>query len=167
MTMWDLLAEELSGGYQLPVPVVAIRLTGTVLLCGVIGLEREIKKDSAGLRTNIMVGLASATFALITIGLIRSDLSTDAAIRADPLRLVEAVTAGVAFLAAGIIIFAKGQVRGLTTGASMWLSAAIGLAIGLGFWIIAVMAAVAGVIVLTVLRRLEIFFGMKDGDDQA
>ena len=163
MTMWDMLADEFSGTFAIPVTVLAMRLAGTALLCGLIGLEREIKKDSAGLRTNIMIGLASATFALITIALVRSDLSTDAAIRADPLRLVEAVTAGVAFLAAGIIIFARGEVRGLTTGATMWLSASIGLATGLGFWIIAVMAAVAGVIVLTVLRRLEVYFGMKDG----
>ena len=62
----------------------------------------------------------------------------------DPIRLVEATTAGVAFLAAGMIVLSRGQVKNLTTGAMLWLSAAIGLAAGLGLWPIAVLAAVLG-----------------------
>ncbi|HET9536854.1 MAG TPA: MgtC/SapB family protein, partial [Mesorhizobium sp.] len=74
-------------------------------------------------------------------------------IRVDPIRLVEAVTAGVAFLAAGLIIFSKGEVHGLTTGAGMWLAAAVGLACGLGFWQIAVLATALALIILGVLRE--------------
>jgi putative Mg2+ transporter-C (MgtC) family protein len=158
----DPLSEEFFGQSSLPVWILAMRLIGTVVLCGVIGLEREIKKDSAGLRTNILVGVAAATFALVTIGIVDTSFGSHPSVSTDPLRLVEAVTSGVAFLAAGIIVFAKGRVRGLTTGASMWLSASIGLAIGLGFWIIALMAATVGFIVLAVFRQLEVRFGIKD-----
>ena len=62
----------------------------------------------------------------------------------DPVRLVEATTAGVAFLAAGMIVLSRGQVKNLTTGAMLWLSAAIGLAAGNGLWLIAALAAVLG-----------------------
>ena len=62
----------------------------------------------------------------------------------DPIRLVEAATAGVAFLAAGMIVLSRGEVKNLTTGAGMWLAAAIGLAAGLGLWPIAALAALLG-----------------------
>src|SRR5690606_2649377 len=75
-------------------------------------------------------------------------------IRIDPIRLVEATTAGVAFLAAGLIFFARGAVHGLTTGAGMWLAGAIGLAVGLGFWHIAGVATVLAVIVLGLLQSV-------------
>ena len=69
----------------------------------------------------------------------------------DPLRLVEATTAGVAFLAAGMIVLSRGKVKNLTTGAMLWLSSAIGLAAGSGLWVIAVLAAVLG-LAIAVLR---------------
>jgi len=74
---------------------------------------------------------------------------------------VEAITAGVAFLAAGFIIFKRGQVRGLTTGAGMWLAAAIGLSVGLGLWTIAALSCLLGTIVLALLRRLEVKLAIK------
>jgi putative Mg2+ transporter-C (MgtC) family protein len=76
-------------------------------------------------------------------------------IRLDPVRVIEAVTSGVAFLAAGLIVFARGEVRGLTTGAGMWLAGAIGLCCGLGFWGIAVYAAILALVVLSLLRTVE------------
>jgi putative Mg2+ transporter-C (MgtC) family protein len=79
----------------------------------------------------------------------------------DPLRVIEAVTAGVAFLAAGFIVFAKGEVKGLTTGAGIWLAAAIGLSIGFGYWMIALSATILGVVVLALLRRFESFVELK------
>ena len=161
--MWEMLAQEFSTQGQTPLPLLALRLAGTIVLCGIIGIEREIMKDSAGLRTNILVGVAAATFAMITTSILDSNMGQDNNVRSDPLRLVEAVTNGVTFLAAGIIVFAKGEVRGLTTGAGMWLSASVGLSVGLGFWMIAVMTGGAGFIVLTALRRLEVRFGTKDG----
>lgn len=138
--------------------IVLLRLVGAALLCGVIGYERERRDHAAGLRTNMLVGFAAAAFGLLAIGLIEEfDRDT---IRIDPLRLVEAITSGVAFLAAGLIVFARGRVHGLTTGASVWLSAATGLAVGLGHWLIAVVAAAGGFVILSVVSRLETWLGI-------
>jgi putative Mg2+ transporter-C (MgtC) family protein len=117
---------------------------------------------TAGLRTNMLIGLAAAGFALITTYLMDTAVSAPEHVRMDPIRLVEAVTAGVAFLAAGIVVFTQGRVHGLTTGASMWLSGTIGLAAGLGYWTIAIPTSVAGLLVLYVLYRVEIASGIKN-----
>ena len=144
--------------------VICARLIGAALLCALIGFEREARDHAAGLRTNMLVGFAAATFALITLSVVQKGLSgagESEALSMDPLRLVEAVTGGVAFLAAGMIVFAKGRVHGLTTGASMWLSASVGLASGLGLWVIAVPAAIGGFVILTLLRVVEKAFGIR------
>ena len=139
-----MLANEFLGSLSLPFPVILLRLIGAALLCALIGYERESKARSAGLRTNMVVGLAAASYSLVTLSLV--DLYSDRgeAVRMDPVRLVEATTAGVAFLAAGMIVLSRGQVKNLTTGAILWLSAAIGLAAGNGLWLIAALAAVLG-----------------------
>lgn len=141
--MWR---EEFLGDSVLPWQIVVLRLLGATLLCLPIGYEREARDHAAGLRTHMLVGLAAATFSLITIHLV--DIYTDQsdAVRLDPLRLVEAVTGGVAFLAAGMIVMSKGKVKNLTTGAALWLAAAIGLAAGNGLWGIAGLAALLGLI---------------------
>jgi putative Mg2+ transporter-C (MgtC) family protein len=82
--------------------------------------------------------------------------------RFDPLRLIEAVTAGVAFLAAGIIFTSNGEVRNITTGASMWLAGAIGLSCGAGQILLACLTAGIVVAVLTVLRQIEKLLGTHD-----
>ncbi len=81
--------------------------------------------------------------------------ANDEQVRIDPLRVIEAVTAGVAFLAAGMIVFSRGRVKGLTTGAGMWLSGAIGLAMGFGYWPVAFFATAAAVCVLFALGKIE------------
>jgi putative Mg2+ transporter-C (MgtC) family protein len=139
-----MLAEELLGGTALPLPIIVARLVGAAALCALIGIEREAEDRAAGLRTHMLVGMAGSAFALITVNIIELYADRPEVIRLDPIRLVEAATAGVAFLAAGMIVLARGRVRNLTTGAGLWLAAAIGLAAGLGFWPIAVIAAVLG-----------------------
>ena len=79
-----------------------------------------------------------------------------ASVTVDPLRVVEAVTAGVAFLAAGSIMFSRGEVHGLTTGAGMWLAGAIGVACGLGLWQVAGFGTLLVLIVAGLLWRLQI-----------
>ena len=74
---------------------------------------------------------------------------------ADPVRIIEAVTAGVAFLAAGAIIQSRGNVQGLTTGANMWLAGALGVACGAGYYVLAVIGTVFALIVLVVLAKLQ------------
>ncbi|HEX4893023.1 MAG TPA: MgtC/SapB family protein [Hyphomicrobiaceae bacterium] len=138
-----------------PEHVILIRLILAILVGGIVGLDREWKRKPAGLRTMMLISFGSAMFTLITIEIVADPRLGEAASRADPVRIVEAVTAGVAFLAAGNIIQSRGNVAGLTTGASMWVSAALGVACGAGDYILAVLGALLTVAVLTLLVRLE------------
>jgi putative Mg2+ transporter-C (MgtC) family protein len=140
----------------LPFPAIAARMLLAALLGGAVGFEREWRHRSAGLRTHILVCLAAALIAVLTTELAKNEIFSSQAIRLDPVRTVEAVTSGVAFLATGIIISARGHVLGLTTGAGMWLAAAIGLAVGFGYWQIASLATLLALIVLGVLRVVEV-----------
>ncbi len=137
-------------------PVIFARLIGAIVLGGIIGFEREAQNHAAGLRTHILVSLAAALFGIISIESVHMPgFANDQQVRIDPLRVIEAVTAGVAFLAAGMIVFSRGRVKGLTTGAGMWLSGAIGLAIGFGYWPVAFFATAAAVCVLFALGKME------------
>jgi putative Mg2+ transporter-C (MgtC) family protein len=132
------------------------------MLGAVVGMEREWRRQPAGLRTHILVCVSTAAIAILTIEITHVDDFAGQEIRIDPIRLIEATTAGVAFLAAGLIFFSKGQVHGLTTGAGMWLAGAIGLAVGLGFWQIAVLATG---LTVTVLGILSVFQLKKPSDE--
>jgi len=136
-------------------PVVLARMLLATLLGSIIGLEREWRRRPAGLKTHMLVCLASATFTIVSLELVNVPVFDDQNIRMDPSRLVEAITSGVAFLAAGFIIFARGKIMGITTGAGMWLAAAVGLASGLGLWHIAIMATFIAVAVLVVVGKME------------
>lgn len=134
---------------------IIIRLL-IALVCGAaIGFEREWRSHAAGLRTHILVCLSAAIVAILTIEITHHSAFSRDAIRLDPIRLIEAVTAGVAFLAAGMIVFNKGEVKGLTTGAGLWFAGSIGLACGLGFWQIGLIATLFAVSVLWLIHRLE------------
>jgi putative Mg2+ transporter-C (MgtC) family protein len=160
MPLESVLNEEFLAPLALPLPVLFARLFGAVLLCGLIGYEREASDKGAGLKTHMMLGLAAAMFALVTIHIVdiyRSDpfAGANSVIRLDPIRLVEAATAGVAFLAAGMIFMQKGEVRNLTTGAVMWLTASVGLAVGFGLWPLAAIAVLLDLLIVVVVRRIE------------
>ncbi len=157
----DALIAEFAPATTLPWQVIAVRLAVATLLGGILGFERELADRPAGLRTHMLVCLASAVFAVIALEIVAMPVFSDDQVRADPIRLVEAITAGVAFLAAGFIIFKRGEVRGLTTGAGMWLAAATGLAAGLGLWTIAGLACFLGALVLALMRRLETRLDLK------
>jgi putative Mg2+ transporter-C (MgtC) family protein len=156
-----MLQEEFLGQLTLPLPIIALRLVGAALLCAVIGFEREMSNHPAGLRTNMLVGLAAAVFSLITLHLVDLFREESEVMRLDPIRLVEAVTQGVAFLAAGMIIFKRGEVQGLTTGAAMWCAASIGLCVGLGLWVIAALTAVLAFIISHLLKPLTDRLGRR------
>ena len=147
--------------------VIAVRIVVATCLCGIIGLERELTKSTAGIRTNMLVGLAASTLALTGLSLIAipGPPGDDELLRYDPIRVIEAVSAGVAFLGAGVVVFSKGDVRGLTTGASIWASAAIGVASGFGMLGIATIATLTGVTALVVIRRVEFRAGLKGHSD--
>ncbi|MDH4440611.1 MAG: MgtC/SapB family protein [Rhizobium sp.] len=134
---------------------IVIRLL-IALACGAaIGFEREWRSHAAGLRTHILVCLSAAIVAILTIEIAHHPAFDREEVRIDPLRLVEAVTAGVAFLAAGMIVYTRGKVKGLTTGAGLWFAGSIGLSCGLGFWQIALIATGFAVSVLWLVNKLE------------
>lgn len=127
-------------------------------LGGLIGLEREMKNRPAGFRTHMLVAGAAAL--LVELGLLvlaDSERFGGDNLRVDPLRLVEAVVAGVSFIGAGTI-FARGSsgtIAGITTAASLLMVAVIGVATGFGHYVLAVAATVLTLLVLTLLNVLE------------
>ncbi|MCA3628642.1 MAG: MgtC/SapB family protein [Methylobacterium sp.] len=139
---------------------VAARLGMAGLLGAVIGIDREWNRRSAGLRTHMLVGMAAAFFAILATEIV-GRLSEGSAAQGDPLRIIEAVTAGVAFLAAGAIIRSGGEVEGVTTAAGLWLAGAVGLACGLGLWTLGAVAAGLGFVVITLLGWVTQRFGPK------
>ncbi len=132
---------------------IIFRLLVAVLLGAMIGWDRELKNRPAGLRTHMMTALAAAGIAIMALELVT--WAENNGTKADPIRAVEAVTAGVAFLAAGTIIQSRGKVIGLTTGAGMWLAGALGLAAGYGFHFIAIVMGIIAVVILSGLQRLS------------
>ncbi|WP_172294041.1 MgtC/SapB family protein [Pseudoruegeria sp. HB172150] len=161
--MWTEIVNELTGSFaSVPWPVAAIRLISAMVLAGLIGFEREWRDKPAGLRTHILVALAACLFILVSQELSALPFGpSEEALRIDPLRLVEAVTAGVAFLAAGIIFASGGKVHHVTTGASMWLAGAIGLACGAGQLPLAALATFITLAVLLLLRLFEKGIGTR------
>jgi putative Mg2+ transporter-C (MgtC) family protein len=162
------ILEEIVRPTWLSFPVIVARLLFAALLGGAIGFEREWRARPAGIRTHILVCVAAATFAILTIEIVHAPVFGRESMNVDPIRVVEAVTAGVAFLAAGSIMFSRGEVQGLTTGAGMWLAGAVGLACGLGLWQIATLGAGLVLIVLGLLHTFEEKLGIaKDKKDIA
>lgn len=160
--MSDLVAD-FTHPTHMPFTVIAARLLVAALLGALVGFEREWRHHPAGLRTHMLVALASAAFAILGIEIVHSNQFESDGARLDPIRMIEAVTAGVAFLAAGSIIFARGKVQGLTTGAGLWLAGAIGLAAGLGFWQVAAFATLLALIILGLMHQMEKRLGRLDG----
>ena len=133
--------------------VYIIRLFVAMILGSLVGLERQIRGRPAGLRTNILVCLGSAAIIIAFQKLyMELNVSADSVIRMDPARAAAGVITGIGFLGAGTIIKSKDFVRGLTTAASIWVVAAIGVTAGLGEYVI---ATVLTVLVLTALYTLH------------
>jgi putative Mg2+ transporter-C (MgtC) family protein len=126
---------------------VVLRLMVAVALGGLLGYERESIGASAGLRTHMLVSLGSALFVLIPL---------QAGMRIDDLsRVLQGVTAGIGFLGAGAILkqTSKNDIKGLTTAASVWLTAAIGVAAGMGREATAIVSAVFAYVILSIVRH--------------
>lgn len=139
----------------LPQHIIAIRLLVAAVLGALIGFEREMNTGGAGLRTHILIAVAAALFTILTFEIFHTLEGINATgPQADPIRAVEAVTAGIAFLGAGAIFRSGGSVQGLTTGAGMWLAGATGIAAALGYYMVAFGVALFAVLVLAALRAL-------------
>ena len=130
-----------------------VRLLLTLVLSGLIGLERQVHRRDAGLRTHILVALGSCLIMLTSLYVF--DIYK-AQVSLDPARIAAGVVTGIGFLGAGTIIRESDGVRGLTTAASLWVAAGIGLAVGVGFNKIAIYTTVLVLIVLHFLRYVEV-----------
>ena len=131
---------------------VFIRLLLSVVLGGLIGLERQLHRREAGLRTHILVSLGSCLIMLTSLYVF--DIYKDL-VKIDPGRIAAGVITGIGFLGAGAIMRDREGVRGLTTAASLWVVSGIGLGAGCGVWSAAVFTTILTLAVLLVLRRLE------------
>jgi putative Mg2+ transporter-C (MgtC) family protein len=132
---------------------VLLRLLAATAVGGALGLNRELSDKPAGLRTHALVALGSALMAIVAVQLASEDgrLQVDAASR-----VVQGVIAGVGFIGGGVILHKDGRnVQGITTAATIWLAAALGVACGLGLWQTAVMTVIVVLLVLVVGRFAE------------
>ncbi|MEG3113404.1 MULTISPECIES: MgtC/SapB family protein [Pantoea] len=131
-----------------------IRIALAGVLGGLIGMERQMRAKEAGLRTHILVAIGSAMFMLVSkYGF--ADMLNDQHVSLDPSRIAAQVVSGMGFLGAGTILIQKQVVKGLTTAAGLWVTAAIGLVIGSGMYEIGIYGTVLALVVLEVFRRLS------------
>lgn len=136
---------------------IFVRLMLSVILSGFIGLERQLHRRTAGLRTHILVSLGSCLIMLTSLYVF--DIYKDK-VPLDPSRIAAGVITGIGFLGAGAIIRERADVKGLTTAASLWIVAGLGLAVGVGFYSASILTTILALAVLLLLRHFEsaIFF---------
>lgn len=143
------------------------RLVLAALLGGLIGLEREVRGHEAGLRTHLLVCLGCAVAMIVSLSFARVDWATwptgTAYLRIDPARVAYGVMGGVGFLGAGTIMHTRGLIRGLTSAAGIWCTAALGLAVGMGLYTTAVITTVLVFFTLVLLRKIEPMFPNRQG----
>ncbi|MCK4531507.1 MAG: MgtC/SapB family protein [Candidatus Aenigmarchaeota archaeon] len=124
---------------------MVIKLIVSAVLGGLVGFEREIHRKPAGLRTHSLVCIGATLFTIMSINIVG----------ADPSRIAAGIVMGIGFLGAGMIFKSEDRVRGLTTAAELWVLAAIGLAIGLGFYFAALITTLIIIFILIPLKYME------------
>jgi len=129
---------------------LTLRLLLAAGLGAAIGIEREVRRKPAGLRTNILIAVGSALFTTISIELATTSGTPD--------RVAAQIVTGIGFLGAGAILHSGGSVQGMTTAATIWVNAAVGMAAGTGEYTMATVATVITLIVLAVLAPIEARF---------
>lgn len=131
---------------------LATRVLIAAAVGGFIGLERELRDQPAGLRTHILVGLGSCLFTVVgAFGFQHFAVGTSS----DVTRVASQIVVGIGFLGGGTILREGSTVKGLTTAASLWVTAAVGLAIGIGMYYVAGITALVAVVSLALLKPLE------------
>jgi putative Mg2+ transporter-C (MgtC) family protein len=136
--------------------VMTVRIVGALLIGGLIGRERSFHGRPAGFRTHSLVCVASSLLMLVTV--YQNEWMTQVAadaIRTDPTRMAQGIMTGIGFLGAGVIFKEGLTVRGLTTAASIWVTASIGVLVGIGFWVPAVLGTIATLVALSLFRIIE------------
>ncbi|PXA98791.1 magnesium transporter MgtC [Nostoc sp. 3335mG] len=145
---------------------IALRLGVATAIGLALGFEREWRGRDAGLRTHALVALSSAT---ITVSaLMMSEVALARGSESDPVRVVQGLAQAIGFIAGGLIFIRGGDVRNMTSAASLWMSAAVGIAAGAGQFLVVGMAAAAALLVLTSLSLLKRLMPERDeeADDQ-
>lgn len=149
--------------------VVVLRILVAAALGAVVGLERELKDQPAGLRTHILVSIGACLFTLVSAYGFADVLGAPAGrqVRTDVTRIASQVVVGIGFLGGGTILRHGATVRGLTTAASLWVTAAVGLAVGAGFYLGAGVVAGIALFSLAVLKPIErtIVRGLRQEDE--
>lgn len=141
--------------------IIIVRLVVAVLIGGLVGYERERENSAAGFRTNILVCVGAAIISLISESNLQRAMEMaknplyQNVIKVDMGRLGAQVVSGIGFLGAGTILRDKGVIRGLTTAATLWLVACLGLAVGQGLYSIAITGAVIVVITLSLFKKAD------------
>ena len=138
---------------------IIVQLVVAVFLGGLIGLEREYKRKEAGLQTYSLVTLGSCLFTIISFKFFHLFIG-EPGISFDPSRIILAVATGIGFIGAGVIIYRRFHIEGITTAAGLWCSAAIGVAVGAEFYFLALLTTLLATIILIGFGELERkFFG--------
>src|SRR6056297_945896 len=140
---------------ELAVTDIVLRLLAAAAFASVIGLERELRKRPAGLRTHMLVSLGAAGFLLVDYEIMFATAVGDSSARIDPTRIVEGVIGGIGFLGAGSIIQGRGSIQGITTGAAIWIAGTIGVACATGNFILAGLVTGIAMIIVVVLGFFE------------
>jgi putative Mg2+ transporter-C (MgtC) family protein len=136
--------------------IIVVRVLGAVVIGALIGFERTFHGRPAGFRTHALVCVASALLMIVTVYQNEWMTAMPAdAIRTDPTRMAQGIMTGIGFLGAGVIFKEGLTVRGLTTAASIWVTAAIGILVGVGFWFAAILGALATLAILSLFRFIE------------
>ena len=131
------------------------RLLLSAALGAVIGLEREYRRKPAGLRTNILIAIGSALFTILSLSMTGAT--------GDPSRVAGQIVTGIGFLGGGAILRNRDTVHGMTTAATIWVNAAIGVACGTGQYALAATATTLTLVVLVVLPPIETYFERRAG----
>src|SRR5436309_15541953 len=135
---------------------VLARLCLAAIFGAVLGLERELREREAGLRTHLLVSVGSALFTIVSAYGFREFLNSgESVVRADPTRIAAQIVTGIGFLGAGAIIRQGLSIRGLTTAATLWVVAAIGMAVGVGMYLATGAAVVVTIVSLWALRPIR------------
>ncbi|WP_419742620.1 MgtC/SapB family protein [Paraclostridium dentum] len=141
---------------------IVIRILLSIFIGGIIGFNRERENVSAGFRTHALVCLGATIAALIQVELaslalsqVTSEPALSGIVKVNDGRFIGQVVSGIGFLGAGTIIKTKGSVKGLTTAASIWTVACIGIATGMGFYEVSILGGISTIIVLVVLKKIE------------
>lgn len=154
--------------YEIPILDMATRLAVAVGLALIVGLERELRGKPAGLRSHMLVSLGAAAFIIVGLTVLKSASETQPSAQIDPTRIVEGIVGGIGFLGAGSIIRSGGSIHGITTGATIWLSGAIGVSAGVNNFPLAAMVAAMALIIMVVLGYFEhtLIPNQKDEEDK-